>query len=126
MPRILLVGRDPIRGLIDTAGADQGPRQRSKLLRVRRIARHGRGSLSPIVGQSGKRSPEGRCPSVRCASGSPVRTPSWFRLSTCGRPPPPLKIGRRAGGLFEKSPRPMISGFPVSEVSGFPNCPISR
>ena len=37
MPRILLVGRDPIRGLIDTAGADQGPRQRSKLLRVRRI-----------------------------------------------------------------------------------------
>lgn len=125
MPRILLVGRDPIRGLIDTAGADQGPRQRSKLLRVRRIARHGRGfafSDRRAIGKAIARGPL----SVRALRVRKPSPPTWVPIIHL-RPPSAAPQNREESRRsLRKITRPTISGFPVSEVSGFPNYPISR
>jgi hypothetical protein len=104
MPRILLAERDPIRRLIDTAGTDQGPRHRSELLRVGRIAWHGTGFVFSDRQAIGKAIPTATI--LPCAaSGAPVRIPPEPRFCTSGRPAASggPQDGKRAGRLFEKS-----------------------
>jgi hypothetical protein len=127
LPRILLAERDPIRGLIDTDGADQGPPHRSELLRVRRIARHGSGfafSDRRAIGKAIAR----RRGSFRALRPEARSAPPESRLCTCGRAaasgaPQDREECRQA---LREITRPMTSGFPASRVSGFPDCPISR